>query len=78
MSITTGHPLFAECRVPTALGKGFAECRKNTWQRFTLGKMKIRKNPKIIANFFFRGRPLPASARPSPSKLLQFLRKIRG
>ena len=55
-----------------ALGKeligkeAFAECRKSTRQRFTLGKMKMRKNPKIIAkffNFFFGGghhQPAPA------------------
>jgi len=53
-----------------ALGKkligkeAFAECRKSTRQRFTLGKMKMWKNPKIIA-IFFRGRPPPASVRPS-------------
>ena len=43
----------------------FVRHRKSTRQRFTLGKMKIRKNPKIIAKFFFRGRPPPANARPS-------------
>ena len=32
-----------------------AECRKSTRQSFTLGKMKMRKNPKIIAKFFFGG-----------------------
>jgi len=49
---------FAECHTrQRALGKeligkeAFAECRKSTRQRFTLGKMKMRKKPK----FFFGG-----------------------
>ena len=46
-----------------ALGKAFAECRKSTGQRFTLGKMKLRKKPKNNSKIFFRGgrhQPAPA------------------
>ena len=35
-----------------ALGKVFAECRKSTRQRFTLGKMKIRKKSKNNSKIF--------------------------
>ena len=64
-------------------GKGFfAECRMSgTRQRFTLGKIKMRKkhenNSKKIKKKFW-GRPPPASARPPPLKSLHFLRKIHG
>jgi len=52
----------AFCR---ALGKAFAECRKSTRHRFTLGKMKIRKQTKNNSKNFFGGRPPPASVLPS-------------
>ena len=54
----TTHDIFlsANSYLPSvfcrALGKAFAECRKSTRQRFTLGKIKMRKNPKIIAKIF--------------------------
>ena len=54
-----GKEAFAECFLSgncRALGKAFAECRKSTRQRFTLGKMELRKkhknNSKIFQNFF--------------------------
>ena len=51
-----------------ALGKAFVECRKSTRQRFTLGKMKMRKKPKNNSKIFQKknfggGRHQPASAR---------------
>ena len=55
----------AFCR---ALGKAFAECRKSTLQRFTLGKMKMRKKPKNNSKFFFSGKAATGQrpSRPAP------------
>ena len=56
----------AICRV-FFVGHSVSLCRvsESTRQRFTLGKMKMRKNPKIIAIFFSRkattGQRAPAS-----------------
>ena len=68
----------------------FAECfLSGTWQslcrvpekhsakiytRQNENAKKPKNNSKIFQNLFFRGRPPPASARPSPSKSLHFLR----
>ena len=61
-----------------ALGEAFAECRKNTRQRYTLGKMKIRKKFKNNSKNFQKKNSgeaaTPASARPSSSKSVNFLR----
>ena len=73
----TTHDIFLSANnyLPSAFCRA---CRKSTRQRFTLGKMKMRKNPKIIAKIFifFRGRPPPASARPSSSKSVHFCAKF--
>jgi len=81
----SAYPFTAKASLPSAacraLGKAFAECRKSTRQRFTLGKMKMRKNPKIIANFFSGEAATgqrPSVQRHRPSKSLHFLRKIHG
>ena len=58
----TTHDIFlsANSYLPSvfcrALGKAFAECRKSTRQRFTLGKMKMRKKPKNNSKIFFSGK----------------------
>ena len=66
-----GKEAFAECFL---LGTQQSLCRvleKHSAKIYTR-QNENTKNPKIIANFFFGGRPPPASARPSPSKLLHF------
>ena len=57
-----------------ALGKDFAECRKNTRQRFTLGKIKMRKNPKIIAKKpeFFSGEATTGQRAPAYIEVAAF------
>ena len=67
----SAYPFTAKDSLPSAacraLGKAFAKCRKSTRQKFTLGKMKMRKTPKIIAKYLKkkigggRHRPVPVS-----------------
>ena len=67
----SAYPFTAKASLPSvacrALGKAFAECRKSTRQRFTLGKMKMRKKPKNNSKIFQKknfggGRHRPAPA----------------
>ena len=68
----SAYPFTAKASLPSAfcraLGKAFAECRKSTRQRFTLGKMKMRKKPKNNSKIYFfgEGRHRPAPVRPAP------------
>jgi len=72
-----GKGFFAECFLSGTRQSLYRVPKKHSVKIYTRQNKNAKKpknNSKIFQNLFFRGRPPPASARPSSSKSVYFLR----